>query len=78
MSDSGSEAGTETGTAAPPNEAGTGSTAQPRESDSSIVSVTADFSMQNVLLQVRRRHLRCALTNQSDVFALLSCKWTAS
>lgn len=55
MSDDGSEAGTDAGTAAAPSDAGTASTAQPRESDSSIVSVTADFSMQNVLLQMGLR-----------------------
>ena len=39
--------------AAAPSDAGTASTANQRSSvDSSIISVTADFSMQNVLLQV--------------------------
>ena len=53
MSDDGSESGMDDGAAAAPSDAGTASTAHQRSSvDSSITSVTADFSMQNVLLQV--------------------------
>lgn len=60
MSDSGSEGGgsqagaTDAGTEFGGTDAG-GGAAAPAESDSSIVSVTADFSMQNVLLQMGLR-----------------------
>lgn len=44
--------------AAAPSDAGTATTANQSSSvDSSIISVTADFSMQNVLLQVGSRLL---------------------
>jgi rRNA maturation endonuclease Nob1 len=53
MSDNGSESLVDDDAAAASSDAGTATAANQRSSvDSSIVSVTADFSMQNVLLQV--------------------------
>lgn len=53
MSDDGSESCMDDDAAAAPSDPGTTTTANQRRSvDSSIISVTADFSMQNVLLQV--------------------------
>jgi rRNA maturation endonuclease Nob1 len=58
MSDDGSESLMDDDAAAAPSDPGTAATTNQRSSvDSSIISVTADFSMQNVLLQVGSRLL---------------------